>query len=230
MSSLAVEQASYARLTLRWGCNLVTGMERAQNADEFDAVIPTTKRSGLIRLAMVVCALFGMVLLAGCLSSGDDGDGEVLTPRQAAEGLIAGPLATEVGLGVLTPSCPEMNNAVAGDVFPCTAATENQWAINVDAAILPSGQVELTTTNVITADALPSFELAAVAALNATLEVTLSPEAVDCGETSVVLADDRMMICGLTDPTTLQVFDVSLTIDDIETRQFKLVVADRPRS
>jgi hypothetical protein len=123
-----------------------------------------------------------------------------------------------------------MNGAIAGDVFPCTAATETQWIVNVDAAILAGGQLELTTTNVITADALSSFELAAVNALNAKPEISLGQDAIDCGESSVVLADDRMMICALTDPTTLQVFDISLTIDDIETRQFGLVVADRPRS
>jgi hypothetical protein len=88
----------------------------------------------------------------------------------------------------------------------------------------------LTTTNVITGDALPTFEEAAVNALNATIDVTLAPEAIDCGDTSVVLADDRMMICALTDPSTQQVFDVSLTIDNVEDRQFSLVVADRPRS
>ncbi|MDH3295050.1 MAG: hypothetical protein OER95_12100 [Acidimicrobiia bacterium] len=212
-------------------------MERAQISDETgassaggncgDAWPLSTARLVLSTVGWLI----GIGLVSGCLSSGNGTEApQVLSPREAAEELISGPMATEVGLGDLTVSCPEMNGATAGDVFPCTAATEAQRVINVDAAILPSGQVELTTTNVITGDALPSFEVAAVNALNATLDVTLLPEAIDCGDTSVVLADDRMMICALTDPTTLQVFDVSLTIDDIETRQFSLVVANQPRS
>jgi len=169
-------------------------------------------------------------MLTGCLNSGESDENQVLSPREAAEQLIAGPLATEVGLGPLVASCPEMTGGTAGDVFPCTAATETQRLVNVDATIMPSGQVELATTNVITGGALPSFEQAAVDALNATVSVSLTPDAMECGETSIVLADDRMMICALTDPQTQQIFDVSLTIDDIEGRQFSLVVADRPRS
>ena len=206
-------------------------MERATVSNEFDATTAVNTRSWMVWVSMVVIGLLTMAVLGGCLSNGDDGESaDVLSPREAAEELIAGPLATEVALGALTANCPEMSGAVAGDVFPCTAATETQWIINVDAAILASGQVELTTTNVITADALSSFELAAVNALNAKPEISLGQDAIDCGESSVVLADDRMMICALTDPTTLQTFDVSLTIDDIESRQFRLVVADRPRS
>ncbi len=182
---------------------------------------------------MVAIGVLLSLSLAGCLSSGDDETGQVFSPREAAEELIAGPVANEVGLGPLTASCPEMNGADAGDVFPCTAATETQREISIDATIMASGQVELTTTNVITGDALPSFEQAAVSALNATLADTLTspllPTAIDCGDTTVVLADDRMMICALTDPTTQQIFDVSLTINDIESRQFSLVVANQPR-
>jgi len=221
----------HARLWERWDGNLVTGMERATISNPFDATTPVNPRPSLGGALMVAIGLLAMGVLGGCLSSGDDDESAVvLSPREAAEELIAGPLAAEVGLGALTASCPEMNGAIAGDVFPCTAATETQWIVNVDAAILAGGQLELTTTNVITADALSSFELAAVNALNAKPEISLGQDAIDCGESSVVLADDRMMICALTDPTTLQVFDISLTIDDIETRQFGLVVADRPRS
>jgi hypothetical protein len=175
----------------------------------------STGRSAIGRIAATAAVIGIGLTLVGCLSSDSEGDGDgVLTPREAAEELIAGPLASEAGLGPLVASCPEMTGATVGDVFPCTAATETQ----------------LTTTNVIKGAALPSFEQAAVDALNATVDVSLGYDAVDCGEVSVVLAGDRMMICTLTDPQTQQIFDISLTIDDIEARQFSLVVADRPRS
>lgn len=191
----------------------------------------STGRSAIGRIAATAAVIGIGLTLVGCLSSDSEGDGDgVLTPREAAEELIAGPLASEAGLGPLVASCPEMTSATVGDVFPCTAATETQREVNVDATITASGQVELTTTNVIKGAALPSFEQAAVDALNATVDVSLGYDAVDCGEVSVVLAGDRMMICTLTDPQTQQIFDISLTIDDIEARQFSLVVADRPRS
>lgn len=170
--------------------------------------------------------------LTACLDSGGEPPAAaVLTPTQAAEQLIVGPLAEQVALGPLTANCPEMAGAKSGDVFPCTAATETDRLLNVDATILPSGQVELSTTNVILGSALPSFEQSAVDAINKVRpDANLAVEAVECGDTSVVLPDDRMMICLLTDPQTEQVFEVSLTIDDVEGRQFSLVVADRPRS
>ena len=181
---------------------------------------------------VLVAGLLAAALLTGCLDAAGDGENAVvLTPTQAAEQLIAGPLAEQVGLGPLTASCPDMTGATGGDVFPCTAATETDRLLNVDAAILPSGQVELSTTNVILGSALPSFEQSAVDAINKVRpDANLTTGAVECGETSVVLPDDRMLICELTDPRTEQIFEVSLTVDDIEGRQFSLVVADRPKS
>ena len=180
---------------------------------------------------LIVGALALAVTLAACLDSGDQDDAAVLTPSQAAEQLIAGPLAEQVALGPLTANCPDMNAAKGGDVFPCTAATDTDRLVNVDATILPSGQVELATRNVILGSALPSFEQSAVDAINKVRpDANLATDAVECGDASVVLPDDRMMICELTDPRTAQVFEVSLTVDDIEGRQFSLVVADRPKS
>ncbi len=171
-------------------------------------------------------------MLSGCIGSATDPEGPaVLSPTQAAEQLIVGTLAEQVGLGPLTANCPDMAAATGGDVFPCTAATESERLVLVDATILPTGQVELSTTNVILGSALDSFEQSAIDAINKVRpDANLGPGAVECGDTSIVLSDDRMMICALTDPTTDQVFDVSLTIDDIEGRQFRLAVADRPRS
>lgn len=208
-------------------------MARATATDRIGGFGPMTRDAGRRnRRAVVVGLLAAGAILTGCLDSGGNADsGTVLTPAQAAEQLIAGPLAEQVGLGPLSPSCPDMTSATGGDVFPCTAATETDRLVNIDAAILPSGQVELSTTNVIVGSALPSFEQSAIDAINKVRpDANLATGAVECGDSSVVLPDDRMMICELTDPRTEQIFEVSLTVDDIEARQFSLVVADRPKS
>ena len=207
-------------------------MARATTRDGIDGLRPTERASGRSAAGLLAGALAAVALLTGCLDSGGDAENlTVLTPTQAAEQLIIGPLAEQVGLGPLTASCPDMTGAKGGDVFPCTAATEAARQLNVDAAILPSGQVELSTTNVILGSALPSFEQSAVDAINKVRpDANLAAGAVECGDTSVVLPDDRMLICELTDPRTEQIFEVSLTVDDIEGRQFSLVVADRPKS
>lgn len=215
------------------GGNLDPAMARATATSQISGSRPT-ERTARSRLAVIVGGALAVALtLTGCLDSGDGaGDGgAVLTPTQAAEQLIVGPLAERVGLGPLTASCPEMTVAKSGDVFPCTAATEADRILNVDATILPSGHVELSTTNVILGSALASFEQSAVNAINKVRpDANLATGSVECGDVSVVLPDDRMMICQLTDPSTEQIFEVSLTVDDIEARQFSLVVADRPKS
>ena len=178
--------------------------------------------------AIVVVAL--VLLVAGC-SSAPDEEAE-LTIRQTSEDLIRNELAAGAGLGDLTPACPEVDRAGAqpGLTWDCTATTGDQRVVGVRAVINDQGRIELATTNLIAAAALPSFERAAVKALNDTVGSRLDDDAVDCGELPVVFGQTRVMVCALFDPHTEETYDVSLDIQDIETRQFTLVVADQPRA
>ncbi len=175
-------------------------------------------------------------MLTGCRSSDSDAgpepapaEAQTLTAQRATEELIAGPVAEAARLGPLLPVCPDMTGAVPGESFTCTASTEEQKTVRLTATIQPTGQVELATTNVITVDALPSFEQAAIDALNTTIDVPLSYEDIDCGPASVVINDDASLVCALRDPQTQAIFDVTLSFTDLEARQFSLVVADAPR-
>ncbi len=174
-------------------------------------------------------ASFGILL--GLLAVGCNGSAteEALTPRRASEEMIAGPVADKAGVGTLAGICPDLTGVAIGATFECTATTDDQQNVVVDGLVNPEGKIELTTRNVIRAEALPSFEEAAVTALNETVGSALSSEAIDCGSDSVVLGDNQQLVCALLDPQTSSVFDVSLTISDVEARQFNLVVADEPR-
>ncbi len=180
-----------------------------------------------LRFAMLGLVALGFVLSA-CQSSTEEP--VVLTIRQTAEELIRTEVAPEAGLGELVALCPDVNAAAVGTAFDCTATTEQQRVISVLADIDETGHLRLTTTNLVTAGALPSFERAAVDALNTAVPGTrLENEAIDCGETSVLIAQDNVMNCVLLDPHTEKFFDVMLTIANIEARQFSLVVAENPR-
>lgn len=172
---------------------------------------------------MLVLALF----VAAC-TSGDEEE-QLLTIRGEAEQMIAGPVAEQAGLGELAGVCPEVAPAV-GTTFECSATTADQRIVGLQGVINDQGLVELNTDNVITGPALPSFERAAVAALNNTVGSRLTDDAIDCGADSVVFGQDMVMICALLDPHTGGTYDVTLTVTDIEARQFSLVVADDPRS
>lgn len=169
-----------------------------------------------------------VLVLAGCRSAPEE-DG-VLTIRQTTENLIRADVSTQAGLGDLTPICPDVTEAAVGTAYDCTATTGDQRIISITATIDEQGRVALATNNMITAAALPSFERAAVEALNATVGSQLVADAIDCGSSPVVFGQDKVMVCALLDPHTEKVFDVSLTITDIEARQFSLVVADQPRA
>ncbi|MGI9598572.1 MAG: hypothetical protein ACR2QK_20565 [Acidimicrobiales bacterium] len=181
--------------------------------------------AGLRALSIGVVAL--LFVLTGCSSEPDEEP--VATVRQTTEDMIRTDVATAAGLGDLTPVCPDVPAAAVGTAYECTATTGDQRIIALAATIEETGHVKLATTNVITAAALPSFERAAVEALNSTVGSRLENDAIDCGESPVVFGQDKVMVCALLDPHTDKVFDVSLTITDIEARQFSLVVADQPR-
>lgn len=182
--------------------------------------------AGLRALSIGVAAL--LLVITGC--SSDPEEPPELTIRQTTEEMIRTDVAGVAGLGELIPVCPDVTGAVVGTAYECTATTEDQLLISLAAVIDDEGRVQLNTTNVITAAALPSFERAAVEALNSTVGSRLETDAIDCGDTPVVFGQDRVMVCALLDPHTEKVFDVSLTITDIEARQFSLVVADQPRA
>lgn len=170
-----------------------------------------------------------VIALSGCARTDATEEDSIQTVRQVTESLIAGPVAEQAGLGDLSPTCPDMAGAVAGFVFECRALTEAQQAVTVDGVIQASGHVQLTTRNVIRADALQNYERVAIEALNVTHGMTLANEAIDCGSRSLVIEEDQVLVCSLLDPQTDKIFDVSLTVTDVNNTQFTLLVADQPR-
>ncbi len=181
-----------------------------------------------------VAGLLFVAVLALTACSSDPEEQADPTVRQVAEDLVRNQVAETAGLGDLSPACPDVVDPLVGTAWQCTATTGDQRVVAVDAVIDNTGRVKLTTTNVITAGALPSFERAAVAALNNTVGSRLTDDAIDCGDQSILLGTDpaaeRVMVCALLDPHNELTYDVNLSITDIETRQFSLVVADQPRS
>lgn len=189
-----------------------------------DGDVTSVRRYSIAMLAL-------LLVVAGCRSAPDD-EGP-LTVRQTSENLIIEQLSSVAGLGDVGAQCPDLIDVTVGATWDCVATTEDQRTVALTAVVNEQGVIDLATTNVITGAAMPSFERAAVAALNTTVQTSLPEDAVDCGETTVVFPVDaaaaRTMVCALFDPVTERIFDVTLTIDDIEQRQFSLVVANEPR-
>ena len=172
-------------------------------------------------------ALAAAILLGACTAEPEvDTSAE---PKAVAEAMIAGDLATELGLGPLVGLCNDPGPVAVGTMFACTATTEPGDVVQISGVVNPEGRIELTTTNVVSAPALPSFEREAAAALNNSVGSNFTAESVDCGVASVVLQADFVLPCALMMPASGDVFDLTLTITDLDARRFSLVVADEPR-
>lgn len=181
------------------------------------------------RTAPLSLLLIGALVLAACSS-----DPAVLQPDEGpetlAEEMIVGELATTIGLGPLLPSCSDPGPLAVGTTFGCSATTEPGEVIQVSGVVNPDGHLALTTTNLISAAAIPSFEREVAAALNNSVGSNFTAESVDCGPTAVVLPADFVLGCALVMPASGEIVDVSLTITDLDQRSFGLLVGDQPRS
>lgn len=173
--------------------------------------------------------LVALALPAACSNGDDRGGDEVRTVRSNAEAMIERTVAEQADLGDLRATCDEVDQPAVGVTFECTAVTDGQRTMWFDGTINGEGRVELMSRNVITAAALPSFERVAVQALNDKLGTALSENDVDCGDRTMVLGNDQVMVCAVTDPNSREVFDLTMTMTDIEARKFSLVVGTEPR-
>ncbi len=177
-----------------------------------------------LRTLSIALAL-AVVIGTGCRSAPED----EVSLRSIAEEMIITQVAAEAGIGELTAICPDVAAVTVGTTFECSATSEASPVLAISGIIDQEGRVFLATTNMITAAALPSFERRAAEALNSQVGSQLSGESIDCGDVPVVFGQDRVMVCALEDPLTKDIFDVSMTVTDIEGREFSLVVAETPR-
>jgi hypothetical protein len=182
-----------------------------------------------LRVSTIIIAVIGALVLAACSSSEPEAGPDGEPPSLAAE-MIEGELATSIGLGPLVPSCNDPAVLALDSVFDCTATTETGDVIQLHGSVTPEGKLALMTTNLVSASALPGFEREVAAMLNDSVGSNFTAESVDCGSTAVVLPPDFVMGCALVMPASGEVFDVTLTITDLDGRAFSLVVSDQPRT
>lgn len=151
------------------------------------------------------------------------------TPEGVAEKLIEEKLATQLGVGEITATCEAPANRDAGTTFTCTSPTE-LGEISWLATMTDSDSVNVVSTNVVRADALRTFETAAVSVLKEQFGLPSSKAEIDCGERPVVLGADKAMVCALTDPADPGVaYDATITITDLATGDFRVKVTETPR-
>lgn len=116
-------------------------------------------------------------------------------------------------------SCDEPPIEEVGAVFECRA-TSGGNQLNFEVEIESEDRIFAGPTNVIDGGDLDAYADSAVDALNEANGFSLPIGSLDCGDRSVVLDADNKMYCLLDDPETNTIFDVEITVRDIDLARF----------
>jgi hypothetical protein len=177
-----------------------------------------------LRPVSVGGALAAVLVVGACSASSADF-------KSAAEDVIEGEIAEQSALGDLSATCEEPDDPEPGDVFACTATTEDGRTVEFTATVEEDDKVNVESTNLITVEGLGTIEEVAVAALEAEIGQPLGVENFDCGsEPMIIDVTEEFLICALTDPATGEVYDAQVDIPSLDdVGSLTVQVADAPR-
>lgn len=131
------------------------------------------------------------------------------TPGDAAEDVIVGELAAQLGVEFTEPSCSEPDEDEPGQRFSCTAELGAATA-EFDAVVEEDDEFFIAATNVIGTDDLALVEEEAAAVLGPEVGVEIDPDDVECPDTPTVL-DGDVLRCEITDASNGEVFELTVT-------------------
>jgi hypothetical protein len=170
---------------------------------------------------MTVVAV-GMVL-ASCSGSA----------ASSGEVVIEGKLADEIGLGELEATCNEPEGLTEGETFTCVATTTDGETIEFIGTMTSADEFEVNTSNLLIASDIVAIQAEGALVLSEEIGATILPEDIDCGDGSVVLDDVGDMLCAITDTSTGDVYDLTVSTGGLEpgvgVRELSFRIADAPR-
>ena len=126
---------------------------------------------------------------------------------------------------IVDAECQEPSDTSVGTVFLCTADSDGA-TVEFDVTLEADDRIFAAPTNVVDSRLLTDYERSAVQALNEQNDFTLADESMDCGDDSVVLDQDRQMWCSLTVEDIETVYDVALTVRDVDLGTFEVESGD----
>jgi hypothetical protein len=166
------------------------------------------------KAALVSALLLAVSACSGSLSFSIGGE----SVEDAAEALIEGDLATQLGLE-LTATCPEVADPEVGTEFSCTATTADGETVQFDGVVDREDHIEVVTLNVIPADLLGEYAAAGADTVEASVGF---PVVLDCGTDPVVLDASNEMECTLAAADGTDATTAVLTVTDIDTGDFDI--------
>jgi hypothetical protein len=202
----------------RHGVGMVTG-SRTEVADILAGMHACPRHP--FRLGAI--AVLGLTVLAACSDSAATG----------GEGLIEGDLAEEIGLGDLDAECAEPAEKVEGETFECTATTDDGQTLTFQGTMTAEDEIHVVTTNLLLPDEVDTIRDEGARVLSDETGVDIAVDDIDCGDEAVLIDDVGDFTCAITDTSTGDVYDLTVSTGGIEPgvgiRELFFQVADEPR-
>jgi hypothetical protein len=142
-------------------------------------------------------------------------------------------LADEIGLGDLEATCNEPEGLSDGETFTCTATTADGDTIEFLGTMTSDDEFEVVTTNLLTVSDIEIIRDEGARVLSEEVGADILPGDIDCGETSVVLDEVGDFVCVITDTSTGDVYDLTVSTGGLEpgvgVRELSFQIGDAPR-
>ncbi len=172
------------------------------------------------RLAIVVV---GAAVLAACGGSAAETGVVVIEEK----------LADQIGLGDLTATCNEPEGLKEGETFTCSATTSDDQTIEFLGTMTSDSKFDIVTTNLLVASDIEAIRTEAANALSPEVGVTIQPDDITCPDGSVVLDDIGDFLCAITEASTGDVYDLTVSTGGLEpgvgVKNLSFQIADAPR-
>jgi len=156
-------------------------------------------------LSLTACLLGAAALLAGCGGSA----------AKSGETIIEEELADAIALGELDATCNEPKDLSEGETFTCTATSEDGAEIEFLGTMTSDDKFEIVTTNLLTADDVTTIRAEGARVLSEEVGVEIVADDITCPTEVVVLDDTGDFVCEITDSSTGDVYDLTISTGGI---------------
>ncbi len=175
----------------------------------------------------IVLSLAFVALVSSCSAEVNIGGSQELDSESAAR-MVNDEFEDSLGFGPLETRCAVPNDLAEGDVFTCTSETTDEDVLQWSAIATSDSGADIQSENLLSEETVVQLEGAVVDALAAE-GLPVAVDDLDCGSGALILGPDNEVVCGLTDTSTGDVYDTTITIQDMANLRFDVVVADTPR-